>query len=490
MTQWINGIWLSGSGAEFSSQDPATGSVIWSGRSATLADVDAAVSAARAALPVWSALQLDARIEVLQRFADLLRARKDDLAMAISKDTGKVLWDAAGEAAAMAGKIDISIRAYHERTPTRTDDSGAMRTRITHRPHGVMAVFGPYNFPGHLPNGHIVPALLAGNTVVFKPSELTPMVGEFACKLWAEAGLPAGVINLVQGARETGEALVAHPDINGVLFTGSVPTGRAIARALVDRPEVITALELGGNNPLIAHDIADTDAAVGIIINSAFITSGQRCTCARRLIVPQGAAGDALVTRLVEATAGITVGAAGDEVPAFMGPLISDGAARHVIAAQQALLDAGATALLSARLLDRGPAFVSPGIVDVTAVEARADEEVFGPLLQVIRVADVDAAIREANNTRFGLASGLLSDSRELYQQFYASARAGIVNWNQQLTGASSGAPFGGTGLSGNYRPSAYYAADYVAYAMASIEQPADKVTLVSWPVGVAPLKD
>jgi len=481
----IGGKLVQGSGIALVSENPATGAVLWSGAAATPPDVDRAVMAARTAFDDWGLLPFADRLAHVEAFTAYLGDHKDTLAALISAETGKALWDAAGEAGAMIGKGAISVKAYHDRTPTTVADTGAMRTRLTHRPHGVMAVFGPYNFPGHLPNGHIIPALLAGNTVVFKPSELTPAVGEWMVDAWHRAGLPDGVVNMVQGGRDVGEALVANPDINGVLFTGSVPTGRAIARALVDRPEVIQALELGGNNPLIVHEVADQRAAAVMTVNSAFITSGQRCTCARRLIVPAGADGDAFLKTLVQATEALRIAPGDSDPQPFMGPLISAAAADHMLAAQSALIDAGGKALLPGAGLAHGPAFVSPAIIDVTGVADRPDEEVFGPLLQVIRVAGLEAALVEANNTRFGLAFGLISDSRAAYDYIYPRARAGIVNWNQQTTGASSAAPFGGTGLSGNYRPSAYYAADYVAYAVASIEHPDDRVAVASLPTGL-----
>lgn len=483
LSLFIDGGWMAGSGPVFASENPATGDVIWQGGAATPDDVETATKAAQEGYRLWRSTAFEDRLRILERFRDLLTARRDEFAAIIAEETGKVLWDAAGEVGAMIGKLAVTLDAYEERTPTREKALGAMRAKLTHRPHGVMAVFGPYNFPGHLPNGHIMPALLAGNAIVFKPSEKTPNVGAAMVSLWREAGLPAGVINLVQGLRETGEALVASPSIDGVLFTGSAPTGKAIARALLDRPNIIQALELGGNNPLIVTNVADHKAAAILTINSAFITSGQRCTCARRLIVPAGKDGDRFIETLAGITQTITVGSG--DADAFMGPVIDKTAADHVLSAQEDLIAKGGKMILPVMRLLEGDAFLSPGLIDVTDVENRADEEIFGPLLQVIRVQDFDAAIREANDTAFGLAAGLLSDNRSDYDTFYAEARAGIVNWNQQLTGASSAAPFGGPGLSGNYRPSAYYAADYVAYPMASVENPEDKVTMPALPKGI-----
>ncbi|WP_262690571.1 succinylglutamate-semialdehyde dehydrogenase [Kordiimonas aestuarii] len=485
MTHYIAGEWLPGLGEEFRSTDPSSGKAIWSGHEATAAQVEDAVRAAGAAFESWVMTAFDDRVKIIRRYAELLVERRGELAKLVAQDAGKTLWDATGEATAMANKVEISLTAYAERTGFKEAVNGAIRSKLAHRAHGVMAVFGPYNFPGHLPNGHIVPALIAGNTVVFKPSELTPAVAEFMAKTWADAGLPKGVLNLVQGGRETGAALAAAKGIDGLLFTGSARTGLAISRQLVERPEVIQALEMGGNNPLIVHKVEDKQAAALITVLSAFISSGQRCTCARRLIVPEGTEGDIFVNSLAEVMDAITVGAWDDEEQAFMGPLIGPRAAAAVLKVQQDLIASGGVPIRQCEKLGRGDAFITPGLMDVTNVKDRPDEEVFGPFLQLIRVADFDAAIREANNTRFGLASGLLSDSRALYDAFYPRAKAGIVNWNQQLTGAASTAPFGGVGLSGNHRPSAYYAADYCAYGVATMEQAEGKVAVGALPAGL-----
>ena len=471
----IGGAWMAGAGAPFASLDPATGEILWQGAAADDGDVDRAVGAARAAFADWAGRPLEERIAILERYAAAVEAVRPALAETIARETGKPLWDAMGEAGAMVGKVAISLAAYEERTPTRERVAGGVRQCLTHRPHGVLAVFGPFNFPGHLPNGHIVPALLAGNTVVLKPSELTPATAEAMLRLWIEAGLPPGVLNLVQGGRETGMVLSAHPGIDGVLFTGSFETGRALARQMADEPGRILALEMGGNNPLIVWDVADHDAAAALIVQSAFLTSGQRCTCARRLILPEGAQGDAVLERLETLIGRLIVGAWNDEPEPFMGPLVTPAAADRVLDAAAHLLEAGATALLPPHRLERGDAFLAPGLLEVTAVRDRPDGEVFGPLLQVIRVPDFEAALVEANNTRYGLAAGLISDDSARYRQFHVGVRAGIVNWNRPTTGASSAAPFGGIGRSGNHRPSAYYAADYCAYPVASLEDPDDR---------------
>lgn len=469
-TLYIAGTWQDGQGEPFESLNPVTQQVIWSGKAATAAQVDAAVNSARQAFPAWATRTLDERIAVLEAFAAALKSRADEIARCIGEETGKPLWESATEVTSMANKVAISIQSYRERTGEKSGPLGDATAVLRHKPHGVVAVFGPYNFPGHLPNGHIVPALLAGNTVVFKPSELTPKVAELTVQCWIEAGLPAGVLNLLQGARDTGVALAGHSGIDGLFFTGSSRTGNALHQQFAGRPDKILALEMGGNNPLVVDQVADVDAAVYTVIQSAFISAGQRCTCARRLLVPEGVWGDAFLARLVEVTATIQVGAFDQQPAPFMGSVISLGAAQALLNAQEMMLANGAIALLEMTQPAAQSALLTPGIIDVTDVTDRADEELFGPLLQVIRYADFDAAIDEANATQYGLAAGLLSDSQARYQQFWLQSRAGIVNWNKQLTGAASTAPFGGVGSSGNHRASAYYAADYCAYPVASLE--------------------
>ena len=469
-THYIAGQWLAGRGEPLQSLNPVSQAVVWQGRGADAAQVDAAVTAARQAFSAWAGQSLDSRIAVLERFAVYLKDRAQQLAQAIGEETGKPLWEAATEVNSMVGKVAISIQSYRERTGEKSGTLGDATAVLRHKPHGVVAVFGPYNFPGHLPNGHIVPALLAGNCVLFKPSELTPKVAELTLHCWIEAGLPEGVLSLLQGGRETGVALAGHPGIDGLFFTGSSRTGNLLHAQFAGRPDKILALEMGGNNPLIVDQVADVDAAVYTIVQSAFISAGQRCTCARRLLVPQGQWGDALLARLVQVAGQLRVGRFDEQPAPFMGSVISLQAAAQLMQAQQDLLAGGATALLAMTQPQVSSALLTPGILDVSAVAERPDEEFFGPLLQVIRYDSFESAIAEANATAYGLAAGLLSDSRARFEQFWLHSRAGIVNWNKQLTGAASTAPFGGIGASGNHRASAYYAADYCAYPVAGLE--------------------
>jgi succinylglutamic semialdehyde dehydrogenase len=469
-TQFINGRWLAGKGKKFASSNPATGDEVWQGCSATVKQVDAAVCAARNAFDRWCKTSFEKRADVIKKFGRRLEENRENLARIISIETGKPLWETLTEVSSMIGKIDISIDACQKRTGIEEQPTVGAKSIVRHKPHGVVAVFGPYNFPGHLPNGHIVPALLAGNTVVFKPSSCTPMVAEQTVRLWQKVKPPKGVINLVQGQRETGVALAGHKDIDGLFFTGSSYTGKTLHEKFAGQVQKIIALEMGGNNPLIVADFADLPAAVYHTVQSAYLSAGQRCTCARRLFVPDNVKGDLFIKSLVKAVKEIKVGVYDDKDEPFMGPVISESAADQLILAQKKLGEMGGRSLVPMVQLIKGTGFLSPGLMDVSKIKDLPDEEYFGPFLQLIRYKNFDRAIQMANNTSFGLSAGLFSDDIDRYKRFYAKIRAGIVNWNRPLTGASSAAPFGGIGKSGNHRPSAYYAADYCSFPVASLE--------------------
>lgn len=470
MNHFIHGEWKEGSGDRFTSTEPASGEIEWEGRAATAEDVREAVESARHAFPDWATRSLVERTDYLHGYERILQSRRDDVADAICRDTGKPLWEARTEVEAMVAKVGISIEAYLDRCDPIIVEMETSLGVTRFRPHGAVAVFGPFNLPGHLPNGHIVPAILAGNTVVFKPSEQAPLTGRLIAEMWREAGLPDGVLNVVQGGKETGIALGDPTLVDGLFFTGSAAAGTALHRAFGGYPGKIQALEMGGNNPLVIWDVHDKEAAAILTVLSAFITAGQRCTCARRLIISSGEEGDELLDTLTEAVGRIRVGAYDADPQPFMGPVISEDAAHDVIQAQSQLSDQGATILIPVQQPDSSPCLLSPGLIDVTSVESREDREVFGPMLQVIRVDDFAAALDEADRTAFGLAAGLISDRRAWYERFLSSVRAGIINWNRQTTGASSRMPFGGVDASGNLRPSAYFAADYCSYPTASIE--------------------
>ncbi|MEM7577167.1 MAG: succinylglutamate-semialdehyde dehydrogenase [Planctomycetota bacterium] len=457
----------------FSAINPANGQTVWTGVAASAPQAAAAVAASHEAFAAWSATPMAERVALLRKFAALCGERVEDVAKVITAETGKTLWESRGEAKLLGAKVEATLAAWEQRCGTSSFAMGDNQAVTRYAPHGVMVVLGPFNFPAHLPNGHAVPALLAGNTVVFKPSEKTPGTGELLVSLFHEAGFPSEVVQVVQGARETAEALIHARETAGVLFTGSYAAGRAINQAMSSRPEVIVALEMGGNNPLVVHDPGDDaaslDAAAYHAVVSAFVTSGQRCTCARRILVTEGPWADPFVERFLERVDALTVGLPTDDPEPFYGPVISEAQGEAVLRTYTDLVDKGCRPLRETRMLQSNPALLSPGVLDATGVEL-PDAECFGPITTLRRLKDLDEAISVANDTRYGLAASLLSQRDSAWDAFVKRVRAGILNWNGPTTGASGKLPFGGIGRSGNHRPAGFYSVDYCAYPVGCLE--------------------
>jgi len=469
---YIDGKWVNSNGTLLKSYNPATGEVIKEGFSATSKDVEDAIEAAKKALPLWSSESIEQRKKYLLAYGKLLKDQHQLLSQTISQENGKPLWESEAEVTTMFNKIDITINAYEERCKETSFTQGTTKSITRRHPHGIVGILGPFNFPGHLTNGQIIPALLAGNTIVFKPSELAPYFGQLMIELFEKASIPKGVINLVQGGKEVGQSLVEQKDLNALLFVGSWDTGKMLATSFGSNPQKMLALEMGGNNPLVVSEVNDIEAAAYLTIQSSYMTSGQRCTCARRLIVPKGQKGDAFVDALTSMIKKIIVGPYTQNPEPYMGPVISEHAEKKMLNAQKDLIQKGATSLIEMKKIGSIGNFLSPGLIDVTNISNIEDKENFGPLLQLIRVDDFTSAINEANKTSYGLTAGLLSDSQKEYLLFLEKTNAGIINWNVPLTGNSSKAPFGGIGKSGNFRPSGYYSVDYCSYPVASLELP------------------
>ena len=450
--------------------NPATGEIIWETQAATQQSIHQAVLRAHDAFIPWSRRPLEERARYLQSFAAAVESQRDALAVMIARETGKPLWEALTEVSAVIGKIAISLQSYQERQATQIKQTTDGQTALRFKPHGVVVVLGAFNFPAHLSNGHIVPALLAGNTVLYKPSELTPAVADLIMQCWQAAKLPSGVLQCVQGDAKVGQHLLSS-DIQGVFFTGSYQVGKTIHAQFAGRPEVILALEMGGNNPLIIDEVDDIEEAIDITIRSAFITAGQRCTCARRIFIPDSEWGNDFLQQLINSTQALKVGAYTERPEPFMGPVIRYEHALKHLASQDKLIKLGGKSLLTMTLLHENTGLLSPGIIDVTDLHELPDEEIFAPFAQIIRYATFDEALERANQTHYGLAAGLISDNHAYYQRFYETIHAGLINWNKPTTGASSQLPFGGIGYSGNHRPSAYFAADYCAYPVACQEK-------------------
>jgi succinylglutamic semialdehyde dehydrogenase len=499
----IGGAWASIPGEALASHNPARSRErVWAG-SPSVAHVDDAVRAARRALAPWSRCGLDARARVLRRFQTIAAARADGLAELLCDEVGKVMWDAKAEAGLLASKVDITLDATEHGAMRRVASFDvsltATRTgRCEFRPHGVVAVLGPFNFPAHLPNGHIVPALAMGNTVVMKPSDKAPGVGQWLVEVFDEAcraeGAPAGVINLVQGGADVASALVRHDDVDAILFTGSWPVGRRIMEANLDRPGRLLALEMGGNNPAIILSDADLRQAVVECVRSAFITSGQRCTCTRRVIVHEGVA-QRVIPALCKAASALIIGEPRATHPVFIGPVISGPAREGIVRQTREIAASGGEVLVPLQAIDGAPGapeeraargegwYVTPGVVrverfvrggDPSRHGAGADVEVFGPLLRVSIARDLDDAIEQANATDFGLAASIFTKDERAIDKFLHECRAGCLNVNTGTAGASSKLPFGGLGRSGNHRPAGAFSLDYCAYPVGSMVERSD----------------
>jgi succinylglutamic semialdehyde dehydrogenase len=467
----IGGAWRSIAGTALRSHNPANpDEVVWCGTPA-VDHVDEAVAAARTAHPAWAATPIETRIEALRRFQAIVKDEGETLARLIGREMGKVLAEARLEATAVAGKVDITLedRVMDRVRGFSVGAAAGVEGLCRFRPHGVMAVLGPFNFPAHLPNGHIVPALLLGNTVVFKPSEKTPAVGQMLADLLHRAAFPPGVVNLVQGGADVAARLVAHEDLDGILFTGSWPVGRRIMEANLDRPGRMLALEMGGSNAMVVMPSTNLERAVVEAVRASFATTGQRCTCTRRIVVHESVA-DRFVATLAKVASTVLVGPFDSQTPVFMGPLVSEASRTAAIEFQADLAKRGGRVVVPACPLDGPGFFLTPGVIEVDRFTRETDREVFAPIVQVSTAKDLDDAIEQANATEFGLASAIFTSERSEFEAFLARSRAGCINWNAGTAGASSKLPFGGLGKSGNHRPAGAFSVDYCAMPIASME--------------------
>ncbi len=500
-----------------STNPAAPDEVVWQAR-ANIDHVDQAVAAARRALPSWSALSPTQRHGFLRRYQQVVKANIERLAGLICDESGKTMAESIFEANALIGKVDITLDpagAWSRITDFEAPVSATRKGMNRFKPHGVMAVLGPFNFPAHLPNGHFIPALAAGNTIVFKPSDKTPAVGQAIAEVWDEVGLPPGVFNLVQGAADVAAQLVNHDDLDGILFTGSWGVGRRILQANLDRPGRIIALEMGGNNPAVVMNDADLRQAVIECVRAGFATAGQRCTCTRRVIVHEAIA-DRFRRAFVEAARSLAIGPGRSDPPVFMGPVINEQAVQAVLDFQARLVRRGGAVRLEAKriedgsdahsreivrtggtpmlraqdvrtggtpMLRSGGHFVSPGIVEVDGHaykpgDAEHDCEVFGPIVQLSVCRDLTEAIAQCNGTQYGLAAAIFTQRADDAERFFREVRAGCINWNTGTAGASSKLAFGGLGHSGNHRPAGAFSVDYCAYPVATmVESSTDAAT-------------
>lgn len=437
-------------------------------------NVEEACAAARDAYPLWATLPMETRCSYLLKLKDIYNQNIDQMAQLISRDSGKPLWEGINEARNLGSKIDVTIKhslnlIKEERIENAIPGVDGV---IRYRSRGVMAVIGPFNFPAHLPNGQIIPALIAGNTVVFKPSEHTPAVGQFMAELFEKANFPAGVFNLVQGDGGTGNILVRSHNVDGILFVGSYDVGLKIKEATLTHSWKILALEMGGKNSTVVWDDADLDKSIHETLIGAFMSSGQRCSGTSRIILHPKIA-DEFITKFHKAAKKLAIGH-WSENP-FMGALINQQAVDSYLRFQQIALREGAEKIMRGKVLElkHKGFYVSPSIYLVNKHNPESFYqkcEIFGPNVAVYITDDFDVAMGIANSSGFGLAMALFTRRVDLYKQAQFKARVGLLNWNRTTNGSSARMPFGGMGKSGNDRPSSHFSIQYCTIPVASLE--------------------
>ena len=437
----------------------------------SFSEVDRAVQAARDGFRKWRLTTQAERNEVLGRYQTALKKREGILAETIARETGKPLWEAKTEVTVILNKFDITLKESLplirdlEIPNVMPDTLGTSR----YRPLGALVVIGPFNFPGHLPNGHIVPALATGNTIIFKPSEKTPMTGQLMAEAAHEAGFPPGVFNLLQGERELSRRLSIHEGVAGVLFTGSYEVGTRIKQDTLQQHWKMLALEMGGKNPAIVWDDVDVDTVAYDLLTAAFLSAGQRCTSTSRVLMHASVA-DQFIEKIHKAAKAFKIGHPFEDP--FMGPLIDAQSVDRFQKFQPIAAREGFEIIMRGKNLDlHGGHYVTPSIAVMkggTVEQARKSvfqqTELFAPMLAIQTVDTVEQAIALANATQYGLAAAVYTRSRKIFEECYRDLEFGVVNWNRSTVGSSSRLPFGGIKKSGNHRPTALHAVQYCAY--------------------------
>lgn len=415
-------------------------------------------------------LSKDSLKKIILNFIVNIEERTEALAKIISLEMGKTLWEAKTEVAALKTKAQHTIEQWEaHQTFTLENALPGVLGEVNTKPLGIVTVLGPFNFPMHLPNGQIVPAILKGNSILFKPSELTPGCAEQYCQLWWDAGLPEGALALVQGQREVGVQSVINSKINGIFFTGSVPTGIAIRKATAETPQKLVALEMGGVNPLAIWDDANLEVSAHAALTGFCLTTGQRCTGTRRILIHQNVY-ESFKKQFIAITKKIHPGLPTENV--FCGPLISTGSKDKFHAAKNRLLKSGGTILFEQVLDKKLPTtggFVGQAIIEGGNCKQFAKEETFAPLVVLEPIENMNDLIEKCSWSPFGLSASIFTQQEKIYKDFWHGIEAGLINWNQPTNGASAKLPFGGVGLSGNHRPAGADMIEHCSYKVSSL---------------------
>lgn len=437
--------------------------------------VDSAVKAARKAFSPWQETPFSKRLACIRRYQGLLKKRRRDLAWVISRETGKPWTEALNEVQSMIAKVDFTLR---QAMPLVAERTVSIKRRekavVRHRPRGVVAVIGPFNVPGHLPNGQMIPALLTGNTVVFKPSEFTPFVGQIMAECFHGAGIPPGVFNLVQGDGRVGARLVSHPGVDAVFFTGSVPTGRQIQKICMASPEKFLALEMGGKNAALIFPDAPLEWTVQQVLHGAFSTSGQRCSSTSRILLHRSVS-RRFLNLFLKGVRSLRVGYFTED-PA-MGPLVNAAAFKRYFHAQSKARKSGFVSLHEGQAvaLPRRGYYVGPSVhlwKNRHPPKARGywDEELFVPDVAIALASSEEQMVQMNNASRYGLIASVFTRSKERFRRLATRLQNGVVHWNRSTAMTPGQVPFGGIKASGNHWPAGISVVQACTYPVSSVE--------------------
>jgi succinylglutamic semialdehyde dehydrogenase len=440
----------------------------------------------------WRKLSFDERINYLKKYQQIIRSQKDEIAQALALEVGKPLWEAKTEAAALDSKVSVTINDSLERIKTQTikDVMPSIDGHVIYKPLGPCLVIGPFNFPCHLANGQILAALMAGNSIIFKPSEKTIYSAQLMIECFHQAGFPEGVINFINGTGATASKLTSDKRIRGVFFTGSRPVGLKILENTYKDLNKLVALELGGKNSSIIHHDTNISHALPELLRACFLTTGQRCTSTSMILIHRKIEQE-FISQFKSLTQRIRVGHPLSSSPeVFMGPLIDAQAEKLYFDFCNYAQADGAEVIVSPQKLDVGHEgyYVSPSIHYAKKPNLSGkfiQEEIFGPNCFFIPYDDIDEAIHIANSTDYGLAASVFTRNSEIYHRCLRDIDAGLINLNRSTVGASARLPFGGVKNSGNHRPAAVSMIDHCVSALASLETLDDTSSLVSDVIGL-----
>lgn len=453
--------------------------------------VEAVIDSAQKGFESWRKLSFEERISYLKRYQEVVRKKKDDIALALALEVGKPLWEAKTEASALDSKVSVTITDSYERIKQKTlkEVMPKIDGHVVSRPLGPSFVIGPFNFPCHLANGQILASLLAGNSVIFKPSEKTIYSAQLMVECFHEAGFPEGVINFINGTGHTASKITSDPRIKGIFFTGSRNVGLKILDNTYRDLNKLVALELGGKNSTILHHDTNISHALPELLRASFLTSGQRCTSTSMILVHRKIEQE-FIDQFKALTQRIRIAHPTSSPEPFMGPLIDEHAEKLYFDFCKFGVEEGAQELISPLKLDVGfeGHYVSPSIHYMEKPDLSGkfiQEEIFGPNCFFIPYDDIEEAIHIANSTPYGLAASVFTRTPEIYQLCLRDIESGLINLNRSTVGATARLPFGGLKNSGNHRPAAVSMIDHCVGTVSSLETLDDTSSKISDVVGL-----